>query len=52
VGPRNGIEPASVVQCDNITTLKVDRIGRLLGYLHPDQEPALTIAIETAFHLE
>jgi len=52
VGPRNGIDHDSVVQCDNIITIKADRLGRTIGYLFPDQEPTLTEAIIRAFDLE
>jgi mRNA interferase MazF len=52
VGKRNGIGHDSVVQCDNILTVETDRIGRLIGYLHPEQEMALTEAIVAAFDLE
>jgi mRNA interferase MazF len=52
VGPRNGIDHDSVVQCDNIITIKADRLGRTIGYLFPDQEPNLTEAIVRAFDLE
>ncbi|MEV4510559.1 type II toxin-antitoxin system PemK/MazF family toxin [Dactylosporangium sp. NPDC049525] len=52
VGPRNGLERDSVIACDNIVTMPRSDIGRMLGYLLPDQEQALTRAITTAFDLE
>lgn len=52
VGPANGLDHESVVSCDNITTIPRKAIGRLLGYLHADQEPHLAQAIATAYDLE
>ncbi len=52
VGSANGLDHESVVSCDNITTIPRHTIGRLLGYLHPDQEPDLAHAIATAYDLE
>ncbi|MGB9375325.1 MAG: type II toxin-antitoxin system PemK/MazF family toxin [Jiangellales bacterium] len=51
VGPGNGLDHDSVVSCDNIVTVPVDALGRQLGYLLTDQEPALSDAIRTAFDL-
>lgn len=51
VGPGNGLDHDSVVSCDNIVTVPVDALGRQLGYLLTDQEPALSEAIRTAFDL-
>ncbi|WP_067674682.1 type II toxin-antitoxin system PemK/MazF family toxin [Nocardia miyunensis] len=51
VGPRNGLEHDGVVSCDNIVTVPADALGRLIGYLHADAEPALTAAIRSAFEL-
>jgi mRNA interferase MazF len=52
VGARNGLHQEGVVSCDNITTIPVSAIGKLVGYLFPDQEPALAAAILMAFDLE
>jgi mRNA interferase MazF len=52
VGPRNGLDHSSVVSCDNITTVPRSAIGRLLGYLHPAQEPELARAIAAAYDLD
>jgi mRNA interferase MazF len=49
VGPANGLDHNSVVSCDNIVTVPVDTLGRQLGFLLADQEPALSEAIQTAF---
>jgi mRNA interferase MazF len=52
VGSANGIDHKSVVSCDNITTIPRSAIGRLLGYLHPNQEPDLAQAVAAAYELE
>jgi mRNA interferase MazF len=51
VGPVNGLDRDSVVSCDNIVTVPVDALGRQLGFLLADQEPALSEAIRTGFDL-
>lgn len=51
VGPANGLDHDSVVSCDNIVTVPVDTLGRQLGFLLADQEPALSEAVRTAFDL-
>ena len=52
VGPQNGLDHASVVNCDAVTTLPADQLGRVVGYLLPHQERALSAAIAAAFDLE
>lgn len=52
VDSANGIDHKSVVSCDNITTIPRSAIGRLLGYLHPNQEPDLAQAVAAAYELE
>ncbi|MEV0792376.1 type II toxin-antitoxin system PemK/MazF family toxin [Kribbella sp. NPDC050459] len=52
VGPENGLDHASAISCDNIQTIPKSQLGRLIGHLHPDQEPALAEAINLAFDLE
>jgi mRNA interferase MazF len=52
VGPDNGLDHPSAISCDNIQTIPKAQLGRLIGYLHPDQEPALAEAIALAFDLE
>ncbi|MFD4358051.1 type II toxin-antitoxin system PemK/MazF family toxin [Nocardia sp. NPDC058518] len=51
VGRRNGLEHDSVVSCDNIVTIPVVDLGKVIGYLNADAEPALTAAIRSAFEL-
>lgn len=51
VGPANGLDKDSVVNCDNITSLHRDLIGRCIGHLLASQEQLLTGAIHAAFEL-
>ncbi len=51
VGRRNGVDPDSVVSCDNIITVRTSAIGDTIGLLFDDQEPALARAISDAFDL-
>lgn len=51
VGPRNGLDQESVVNCDLITTVPTADLGANVGYLLEDQESALTAAINLAFDL-
>jgi mRNA interferase MazF len=52
VGPANGLDHDSVVSLDNIVTIPVADLGRQIGRLLPEQEPALTEAIHSAFDLD
>ncbi len=52
VGPLNGLDHDSVISLDNITTVERSSIGRLLGYLRPEQEASLAQTIIYAFDLE
>ena len=52
VGHRNGLEKNSVVSIDNIVTIPVAALGQQIGFLLPDQEPALTAAVRNAFDLD
>jgi mRNA interferase MazF len=52
VGPANGLDHASVVSCDNITTVPAAALGDQLGFLLADQEASLTAAIRAVFDLE
>lgn len=52
VGTRNGLQEDSVVSLDNLVTIPVAALGRQVGFLFPDQEPALSTAIRNAFDLE
>lgn len=51
VGAANGLNYTSVVALDNIATIETDQLGRLIGYLLPEQEVALTAALAAAFDL-
>jgi mRNA interferase MazF len=52
VGRANGLTHPSVVSCDNIVTVPAAALGRLIGYLLPEQEAALATAIQLAFDLD
>jgi len=49
---RNGLAGASVVSCDNITTVPVDALRAQIGVLLDRQEPELSRAIAAAFDLD
>ncbi len=52
VGPVNGLDHESVVNCDNIVTVPTSALGRQIGYLLPVQETNLATAIRNAFDIE
>ncbi len=52
VGSQNGLDHPSAISCDNVQTIPKVQLGRLIGYLLPDQESALAEAITLAFDLE
>ncbi len=52
VGPANGLDQTSVVNCDNIVTIPVASLGRQIGALLSEQESALTEAILAAYDLD
>ncbi|MHB8719663.1 MAG: type II toxin-antitoxin system PemK/MazF family toxin [Candidatus Dormibacteria bacterium] len=51
VGPENGLDHAGVVSCENLSTVPISTLGRLVGYLLPAQELMLAEAVRTAFDL-
>jgi mRNA interferase MazF len=52
VGRQNGLDHPSVISCDNVQTIPKLQLGRLIGYLLPDQEAGLSEAIRCAFDLD
>ena len=52
VGPANGLDRASVVNCDNVVTIASDALGEQIGVLLDDQEAALSHCVRAAFDLE
>jgi mRNA interferase MazF len=52
VGPRQGLDHASVIDCDSIVTVGTSQVGRQIGLLMDDQEPDLARALSIAFDLE
>ena len=51
VRPRNGLDQASIVTCDEIITVPSVAVGHTIGMFFDDQEPALAQAISDAFDL-
>ncbi len=51
VGPRNGLDHACVVSCDNITTIPKSIILHQVGWFYDDQEDELASAVSAAFDL-
>jgi mRNA interferase MazF len=51
VGPRNGLDHACVISCDNLVTVRKEYVGDTIGLLFDDQEPELARAISDAFDL-
>ena len=52
VGPRNGLDHECAVAVDNILTVPSQALGRVVGYLYPDQERELAKAMVLAFDLD
>jgi mRNA interferase MazF len=51
VGGANGLDHDCVVSLDNIRTIPTRELGRRIGYLLPEQEAQLHLAISLAFDL-
>lgn len=51
VGPRNGLDHDSVVNCDGITSILMKDLGPQIGFLFESQELALATAIQATFDL-
>ena len=51
VGPRNGLDHESIVNCDGITSILTRNLGPQIGLLLDSQEPALAAAIQATFDL-
>lgn len=52
VDAANGLAAASVVSCDNVTTIPTDAVGDQIGVLLDEQEQRLGAAIRAAFDLD
>jgi mRNA interferase MazF len=52
VGEDNGLQHESVVNCDSISTIRVEQLMQPIGFLLPRQELALRTAITMAFDLD
>ena len=51
VGVINGLGEPFVVGCDNVQTIPVNALGRLVGYLFDEEERLLTEAMLAAFDI-
>ena len=51
VGRMNGLDLECVVQLDNIATIDKSKIIRVVGFLMPEQERELAVAINNTFDL-
>ena len=51
VGTRNGLDQASAITCDQITSIPFQQLHDRCGWLFEAQEPALHEAIQAAFDL-
>ena len=49
VGPSNGLDQESVINCDNIVTVPTSAVGLQIGFLWSEQEPRLSEAIRIVF---
>jgi mRNA interferase MazF len=52
VNAANGLSAASVISCDNVTTIPAEALRDQIGVLLDDQEPQLSAAIGAAFDLD
>lgn len=52
VGPSNGLDSTCVVALDNVTTISVELLGRIVGYLNPEQEAQLGRSLVLAYDLD
>jgi len=51
VDESNGLQHLSAINLDNVYTIRYERLGQHLGYLHPEQEGELHTALVRAFDL-
>lgn len=51
VGQANGLDQDCVVSLDNVQTIPVKQLGKVVGYLLPQQERGLAEAIRAAYNL-
>lgn len=49
---RNGVDHACAVSLDNVVTIPVPLLGRAIGFLRPDQERELAVAMVLAYDLD
>ena len=49
---RNGVDHVCAVSLDNVMTIPASLLGRSVGFLRPDQERDLAVAMVLAYDLE
>ncbi|WCC79802.1 type II toxin-antitoxin system PemK/MazF family toxin [Cutibacterium equinum] len=49
---RNGVDHACAASLDNVMTIPVSLLGRTVGFLRPEQEHDLAVAMVLAYDLE
>jgi len=52
LGPDNGLDHECAASLDNVVTIPVTSLGRTVGFLRPDQERDLAVAVVLAYDLE
>ena len=52
LGPDNGLDHDCVVALDNVLTVPITSLGRIVGYLSDGQEAQLARAVVMAYDLE
>ena len=52
LGPGNGLDHDCAVSLDNVLTIPMDSLGRIVGYLSDGQEAQLARAVVMAYDLE
>ncbi len=52
LGPTNGLDHECAVSLDNVVTIPVDLLGRVIGHLDLGQERALARAVVLAYDLD
>ncbi|MGO1593525.1 MAG: type II toxin-antitoxin system PemK/MazF family toxin [Ancrocorticia sp.] len=52
LGPANGLDHECAASLDNIVTIRADALGKVVGYVLPQQESSLARAFVLAFDLD
>lgn len=52
LGSRNGLDHECAASFDNVVTVPASLLGRTIGFLYPDQERDLAVAMVLAYDLD